>query len=71
MPLSTFVTCTRCAREVEISDLPAPLFADVLARGSLCGRCGARQLLVRLWPAVLAMPVTTERARMSLRRGVA
>jgi hypothetical protein len=72
MPLATFATCTQCAREIEISDLPTPLLERLTVGGrAICGRCGHHMAIVRLWPAVLSMPVTTERGRTMPRRGAA
>lgn len=71
MALPTFISCTRCSFEIDATHLPPDLVQDGAPK--LCGRCGSPMVVVSLWPALLAMSVTSfdSRLGMTQRRGAA
>jgi hypothetical protein len=67
MPLPTFAFCPTCTFELDVSDAPEPLRARILGDVVLCGRCGHGPMrIVRLFHALLAMPVPAFEARLAL-----
>jgi hypothetical protein len=66
MPLPTFAYCPTCRFELDVSDAPEPLRARITTETVVCGRCGHGPMrIVRLFHALLAMPVTAFDAKLA------
>lgn len=65
MPLPTFATC-RCGFEVDLTNGPPPIVAQLEATGMLCGRCGRPMGLLRLFPALFNLSVLDVERRLAL-----